>query len=68
MDAIPFWGNTGALGLSDSMVHITPYSNKVPETYTSSGQVLIFLKSTEVHQILSYQVQVLLGSGQCLMK
>ena len=34
MDAIPFWGNTGALGLSDSMVHITPYSNEVPETYT----------------------------------
>ena len=26
MDAIPFWGNTGVLGQSDSMVHITPYS------------------------------------------
>ena len=26
MDAIPFWGSTGVLGQSDSMVHITQYS------------------------------------------
>ena len=36
----------------------TKYHKYIPST--STGQVLIFLKSTQVHQVLSYQVQVLI--------
>ena len=49
---------TAGLGSStvDQVLKYTKYPKYIPST--STGQVLIFLKSTEVHQVLSYQVQV----------
>ena len=43
----------------DQVLKYTKYPNYIPST--STGQVLIFLKSIKVHQVLSYQVQVLMN-------
>ena len=40
----------------DQVLKYIKYPKYIPST--STGQVLIFLKSTYVHQVLSYQVQV----------
>ena len=51
---------TPGLGSStvDQVLKYIKYPKYIPST--STAQVLLFLKSTSVHQVLSYQVQVLI--------
>ena len=59
VQCVPGLGSsTTGLGSStvDQVLKYTKYPKYIPST--STGQVLIFLKSTSVHQVLSYQVQV----------